>query len=123
MMQIALVGIGAGLAAALLFISPLGGTLLAFPLFVLSGLPIAIAGLAWGSLAAAIAAAAARPHHRRRDIRARPASIYLALFGAPMAWAAGSPGLSRTDEATGAAEWYPDRPRFSSTAPRQRRSA
>ena len=45
--RIILVGIGAGLAAALLFLSPIGGTLLAFPLFVLSGFPIAIAGFGW----------------------------------------------------------------------------
>ena len=33
--------------------------------------------------------------------------IYLALFGAPAAWACRLAWLSRTDEATGNTEWYP----------------
>ena len=48
MTQSIFVGIGAGLAAALLFLAPVSGTALAFPLFALTGLPIAIAGLGWG---------------------------------------------------------------------------
>lgn len=106
MMQIALVGVGAGLAAALLFISPLGGTLLALPLFVLSALPIAIAGLAWSSLAAAIAAASAAGTIAFA-ISVPSSLIYLALFGVPTAWACRLAWLSRTDEATGTTEWYP----------------
>lgn len=106
MMQIALVGVGAGLAAALLFISPLGGTLLALPLFVLSALPIAIAGLAWSSLAAAIAAASAAGTIAFA-ISIPSGLIYLALFGAPMAWACRLAWLSRTDEASATTEWYP----------------
>ena len=51
MTQVFLVGIGAGIAAALLFMAPIGGTVLAFPLFLLTGLPIAIAGLGWGVIA------------------------------------------------------------------------
>ena len=74
MMQIVLIGIGAGLAAALLFVSPLSGTLLALPLFALSGLPIAIAGLGWGSLSAAIAAVGAAGDHCRRHLLS-PAAI------------------------------------------------
>jgi hypothetical protein len=106
MMQIGLVGVGAGFAASLLFISPLGGTLLALPLFMLSSLPIAIAGLAWGSLSSAIAAIGAAG--TVAVALSLPAGIiYLALFGAPMAWACRLAGLSRTDEATGTTEWYP----------------
>lgn len=106
MMQIALVGVGAGFAASLLFISPLGGTMLALPLFILSALPVAIAGLAWSGLAAAIAAAGAAATIAVA-ISAPSGVIYLALFGAPAAWACRLAGLSRTDEATGDTEWYP----------------
>lgn len=106
MMQIGLVGVGAGLAAALLFLSPLGGTLLALPLFLLSSLPIAIAGLAWGSVSSAIAAVGATG--TVAVALSLPAGvIYLALFGVPMAWACHLAGLSRTDPATGTTEWYP----------------
>lgn len=106
MIQIAIVGIGAGLASALLFVSPFGGTLLALPLFVLSALPIAIAGLAWGSIAAVVAAAAAAA--TIGVAIALPAgAIHLALFGAPMAWCCRLAWLSRNDDATGAAEWFP----------------
>ena len=52
MIQIILVGIAAGVAGALLFLSPIGGTTLAFPLFTLCGLPIAIAGLGWSATSA-----------------------------------------------------------------------
>lgn len=106
MMQIALVGVGAGFAASLLFISPLGGTMLALPLFILSALPVAIAGLAWNSLSAAIAAAGAAATIAVA-ISAPSAIVYLALFGAPMAWVCRLASLSRTDESTGATEWYP----------------
>jgi len=106
MIQSALIGIGAGLAAALLFVSPLGGTMLALPLFVLSALPVAIAGLAWGSVAAVVAALVAAV--TIGGAIALPAGIiHLALFGAPMAWGCRLAGLSRTDEETGAVEWYP----------------
>ena len=106
MMQIALVGVGAGFAASLLFISPLGGTLLALPLFILSALPIALAGLAWSSLSAAIAAAGAAATIAVA-ISLPSGIIYLVLFGAPMAWACRLVSLSRTDESTGVTEWYP----------------
>ncbi len=54
-----LIGLGAGLASALMFISAsTGGLVGVFVLFCLSPLPIAIAGLGWGWVAAAIAAAA-----------------------------------------------------------------
>jgi len=56
MLQTLLVGLVAGVAAALLFVAPFGGTPLAIPLFALTGLPIAIAGLGWGNIATLIAA-------------------------------------------------------------------
>src|SRR5690349_24107655 len=62
MMNLVLIGIGAGAAAALLFASVTSGTLLSIPLFYLAPLPIMIAGLGWShwaALTAAVAGAAA----------------------------------------------------------------
>ena len=56
MMQIGLIGIGAGAAAALLFASVASGTLLSIPLFYLAPLPILIAAIGWSQWAALIAA-------------------------------------------------------------------
>ncbi len=56
MMQLGLIGIGAGAAAALLFASVTSGVWLSIPLFYLAPLPIMIAGLGWSHWAALIAA-------------------------------------------------------------------
>ena len=56
MMNLAIVAIGAGAAAALLFASVTSGTLLSIPLFYLAPLPIMIAGLGWGHWVALTAA-------------------------------------------------------------------
>ena len=58
MIQIAIVGIGAGAAAALLFASVTSGSWLSIPLFYLAPLPIMIAGLGWSHWAAMTAALA-----------------------------------------------------------------
>ena len=55
MMQIGLIGIGAGAAAALLFASVASGSLLSMLLFYLAPLPILIAALGWSHWAALIA--------------------------------------------------------------------
>ena len=47
MMQIVLIGLGAGAAAALLFASVVSGSLAAVFLFYLAPLPILIAALGW----------------------------------------------------------------------------
>ena len=60
MMQIAFIGIGAGVAAALLFASVTSGSWLSILLFYLAPLPILIAGLGWSHWAALIAALPAR---------------------------------------------------------------
>ncbi len=49
------VGLCAGLASAILVISPVGGTALAVPLTLVIGLPLVIASLGWGAPAAIIA--------------------------------------------------------------------
>ena len=56
MMQMILVGVGAGLATALLFASVASGALISIPLFYLSPLPILIAALGWSHWSALIAA-------------------------------------------------------------------
>lgn len=55
MMQFVIIGIGAGVAAALLFASVTSGIWLSIPLFYLAPLPIMIAGLGWSHWAALIA--------------------------------------------------------------------
>src|SRR5580704_11116626 len=59
MVQIVLMGLGAGAAAALLFASVTSGSLIALPLFYLAPLPILIAGLGWSHWAALLAGGAA----------------------------------------------------------------
>ena len=59
MMQIVLIGLGAGAAAALLFASVVSGSLAAIFLFYLAPLPILIAALGWSHWAGLIAAASA----------------------------------------------------------------
>jgi hypothetical protein len=56
MTQVALIGIAAGAASALLFASVASGTLLAIPLFYLAPLPILIAAVGWSHWAGLIAA-------------------------------------------------------------------
>jgi hypothetical protein len=56
MVQVLLIGVAAGLAAALLFASLVSGSLFSFLLFYLAPLPIMIAGLGWSHVAALIAA-------------------------------------------------------------------
>jgi hypothetical protein len=58
MMQIGLIGLGAGAVAALLFASLTSGAWLAVLLFYLAPLPIMIAGLGWSHWSALIAAVA-----------------------------------------------------------------
>ncbi len=59
MLQLLLVGVGAGVAAALLFASVISGSLVAVFLFYLAPLPILIASLGWSHMAGLVAAASA----------------------------------------------------------------
>jgi hypothetical protein len=106
MVQFVFIGIGAGIASALLFLAPLGGTSFALPLFFLSGLPIAIAGLGWGALAAVLAAAIAAAIVGL-GIAPPAGGIQLAVFGAPLAWLARMALLSRSLPDGRTAEWFP----------------
>ncbi len=59
MVQIVLIGLGAGVASALLFASIVSGSPISILLFYLAPLPILLAGIGWNHLAALIAALAA----------------------------------------------------------------
>jgi hypothetical protein len=86
MLQNVLVGLVAGVASALLFVAPFGGTPLALPLFALTGLPIAIAGFGWGGVAA-VASVAAGSVLALGIAGSGGAIIFAFLFAIPVAWA------------------------------------
>jgi hypothetical protein len=108
MVQIVLVGGVAGIAAALMFLAPVGGTGLAFPLFILTGLPIGLAGLGWGTAAGATAAIVGTLA-TFAVLSTMGAAAFLLLFAAPVFWIARLALLSR--DAGGGPEaprqWYP----------------
>ena len=107
MMQVVMIGLGAGAAAALLFASVASGSLISIFLFYLAPLPILIAALGWSHWAALIAASAAA---------AGLAVIFGGFFfvafllgvGLP-AWWLGYLALLGRPMASGAGdvEWYP----------------
>ncbi len=107
MMQVFLIGIGAGAATALLFASVASGSPLAVVLFYLAPLPILIAALGWSHYAALVAAIAAA---------ASLAAVFnVTLFiafligvGLPAWWLGYLALLARPVEGVpGGLEWYP----------------
>jgi hypothetical protein len=109
MIRAILIGIGAGFASALLFAAPLSGAALAFPLFALTGLPIAIVGLAW-SMVAALAATITGAAIAAFVFSPAAGAIFALVFGLPLTWVIRLAALSRpVDEAQpeGPREWYP----------------
>jgi hypothetical protein len=107
MMQLGLIGIGAGAAAALLFASVTSGALLSIPLFYLAPLPIMIAGLGWShwsALTAAVAGALALA------VAFGPVFFFSFLAGAGLpAWLLTYLAMLARPLGNGAAaiEWYP----------------
>jgi hypothetical protein len=107
MMQLGLIGIGAGAAAALLFASVTSGALLSIPLFYLAPLPIMIAGLGWShwsALTAAVAGALALA------VAFGPVFFFSFLAGAgiPAWWLTYLALLARPlGNGAAAIEWYP----------------
>src|SRR5262249_1641262 len=111
MAAVFLIGAGAGLVAAALFASAATATALAGVLFYLAPLPICLAGLGWGWLAAAVAALcgsvvavsvlglAAGAVFAGAIAMPLAALCYLALMSRPL--------IGPQGEATGALEWYP----------------
>src|SRR5882757_365233 len=106
MLQIVLVGLGAGAAAALLFASVVSGSIAAIFLFYLAPLPILIAALGWSHVAGLIASASATA-----AIGLLSGHFFIAVpviaFGA---WWLGYLALLAQPAANGggdALEWYP----------------
>ena len=105
MIQVVLVGLGAGAAAALMFASVVSGSIAATLLFYLAPLPIFIAALGWSHLAGLIAAAVATA------VTIVSATFFMAVavvaFGAW--WLGYSALLARpaSNGGAGALEWYP----------------
>ena len=106
MVQIVLVGLGAGAAAALLFASVVSGSITAIFLFYLAPLPIVIAALGWSYIAGLIAAALATA------VVAILSGVF--FFAVPViafgAWWLGYLALlarPATNGGGGALEWYP----------------
>jgi hypothetical protein len=107
MLQIVLVGLAAGLAAALLFASLVSGSLFSFLLFYLASLPVMIVGLGWSQLAALIAALVAAA-----SLAAAFGGFLFAAFlvglGLPAWWLSYLALLARPAPADPAGlEWYP----------------
>lgn len=114
MLQIGLVGLGAGAAAALLFASVTSGTWMSIPLFYLAPLPIMIAGIGWSHWSALVAAAAASA-----ALGIAFGSLFFIAFftaaGLPAWWLGylallarpGEAGLPGTPPNAAALEWYP----------------
>jgi hypothetical protein len=107
-MQIVLVGLGAGAAAALLFASVASGAIVATLLFYLSPLPILIAALGWSHWAGLVAAASAAV-----GLGAALGSYFFIAFligiGLPAWWLGYLALLARPASTNGAGgvEWYP----------------
>ncbi len=106
-MQLGLIGIGAGAAAALLFASVTSGVWLSIPLFYLAPLPIMIAGLGWSHWAAMTAALAGA---LALGIAFGPVFFFSFLAGAgiPAWWLSYLAMLARpADDGAAELEWYP----------------
>jgi len=106
MTQIALIGIGAGAASALLFASVASGSLLSIFLFYVAPLPILIAALGWSHWAAAIAVLGAAT-----SLAAIFGSVFFFAFmagtGLPAWWLGYLAMLARPATNGAALEWYP----------------
>ena len=104
--QTILIALIAGATSFVLMAAGLVGGLSAFPLLVLSPLPIVIASLGWGTMAGGLAAFAGMicifffAH-------INSALIYLAGIGFPAAYLSHLIGLSRQDDPDQEEEWFP----------------
>ena len=111
MMQIGLIGIGAGTAAALLFASVSSGSWLAVALFYLAPLPIMIAGLGWSHWSALVAAMVAAVA-LGLAFSGMFFFAFLAGAGLPAWWLSylmmlARPGAAANATGPAALEWYP----------------
>lgn len=111
MNPLVIIGIGAGLVSAVLFLSTATGSLLAMMLFFVVALPGFIAGLGWGSLAALIAGLSGAAVVAV-IIGPTAGLVYLVVLGAPVALLTYLALLAREPEGelaepSGNVEWYP----------------
>ncbi|MGH6726131.1 MAG: DUF2232 domain-containing protein [Pseudolabrys sp.] len=107
MMQLGLIGISAGAAAALLFASVTSGAWLSIPLFYLAPLPIMIAGLGWSHWSALVAALTGA---LALGVAFGPIFFFTFLAGAgfPAWWLVYLAMLARpAGNGAAALEWYP----------------
>jgi hypothetical protein len=106
MMQIVLIGLGAGAAAALLFASVASGSIIATVLFYLAPLPILIAALGWSHWAALVAVLSAAT-----GLAALLGIYFVTAFligvGVPAWWLGYLALLARPTDVPAAVEWYP----------------
>ena len=110
MVQIIAIGIGAGLAAALMFVSVVTGTYVAFPLFALSALPIAIAALGWGPISGGLAAVVGTAAVALTAQAPSFAAGFALLIGGPAAWialVAGQPSAAASGPSQRTATYRP----------------
>jgi len=108
MVQIILIGLGAGAAAALMFASALSGTMLSIVLFYLAPLPIMVAALGWSHWAGLLAALVAAIF-LGLAVGFYFFAAFLTGIGAPAWWLTYLAMLSRpnAEGSGGQAEWYP----------------
>jgi hypothetical protein len=99
------VGIGAGIASALLFASLGSGSLLSLGLFQIAPLPILLAAIGWGQAAGLIAAGIAGLCVLAA-LGVEMGALHLASVGVPAWWLSHIALLSQTDE-EGRISWYP----------------
>ena len=105
MVQIVLIGIGAGAASALLFASVASGSPISILLFYLAPLPILIAALGWSHWAALVAAIAAATG---LTVALGGYFFFAFLFGVGLpAWWLGYLTLLARAGPTGDLDWYP----------------
>jgi hypothetical protein len=105
MMQIVLIGLGAGTAAALLFASAVSGSTLAMLLLLLASLPILIVALGWSHWAGLIAAATAAAC--LAVVSADLLVAFLFGVGLPAWWLGYLTLLARPAPPPHGHEWYP----------------
>jgi predicted membrane protein DUF2232 len=105
MMQIVLIGLGAGATSALLFASIVSGTTLAFLLANFAQLPIVIAAVGWTHLAG-LAALLIATGGLAIGLGSGIAFVFFISIGLP-AWCVGYLALLARAGADGATEWYP----------------
>jgi hypothetical protein len=106
MMQIVLIGVGGGAAAALLFASVVSGSPVATVLYYLSPLPILIAAMGWSHWAALVAVLSA-VSGLTAILGIYFATAFLIGVGAPAWWLGYLALLARPATAPAAVEWYP----------------